>query len=64
MFVLVMLLQNAVPTALNAHTLATLHGNREAEMGSLLFWEYLASIITVPAWLCLFLHLTETVFRV
>lgn len=39
MFLLVMLIQNAVPTALNVHTLATLHANREEEVGALLFWQ-------------------------
>jgi hypothetical protein len=38
-FVLVMLIQNSVPTALNVHTLATLNGNREEEVGALLFWQ-------------------------
>ncbi len=39
MFLLVMLIQNAVPTALNVHTLATLNSNREEEVGALLFWQ-------------------------
>jgi hypothetical protein len=39
MFLLVMLIQNSVPTALNLHTLATLNSNREEEVGALLFWQ-------------------------
>eukprot|EP00882_Tetradesmus_deserticola_P034257 GHRQ01039234.1.p3 GENE.GHRQ01039234.1~~GHRQ01039234.1.p3 ORF type:complete len:111 (+),score=42.64 GHRQ01039234.1:3-335(+) len=39
MFLLVLLIQNSVPTALNVHTLATLNSNREEEVGALLFWQ-------------------------
>jgi len=39
LFVLVMMIQNSVPTALNVHTLATMHQNREEEVGALLFWQ-------------------------
>lgn len=60
MFVLVMLIQNCVPTALNVHTLAVLHNNREAEMATLLFWEYISSVITIPGFLFLFLYLVQT----
>lgn len=58
LFVLVMLIQNSVPTALNVHTLATLHQNREEEVGALLFWQYLAACLTVPAWLMLYMALS------
>lgn len=47
-FVLVMLLQNSVPTALNVHTLATISRCRDAEVGATLFWQYLASCVTLP----------------
>lgn len=62
MFVLVMLLQNCVPTALNVHTLATLHANREAASAALLFWQYLAALVALPAWLALFLGLAQAYF--
>lgn len=46
--------------ALNVHTLATLHNNKEAEMGALLFWQYLAACVTLPAALSCFLWLLNT----
>lgn len=58
-FVLVMLLQNAVPTALNVHTLATMYRSRDAEVGATLFWQYLASCVTLPAALMAFGRLLE-----
>jgi hypothetical protein len=39
------------------HTLATLHGNKEAEMGALLFWQYLAACLALPAALSAYLWL-------
>ncbi|KAF6264393.1 membrane transport protein-domain-containing protein [Scenedesmus sp. NREL 46B-D3] len=59
-FLLVLLLQSSVPTALNVHTLATLNSNREEEVGALLFWQYLASCVTTPACLMLFTWLLKT----
>ncbi|WIA28427.1 hypothetical protein OEZ86_010972 [Tetradesmus obliquus] len=59
-FLLVMLIQNSVPTALNVHTLATLNSNREEEVGALLFWQYLASCITTPAWLMFYTWLLKS----
>lgn len=46
--------------ALNVHTLATLHSNKEAEMGAMLFWQYLAACVTLPAALSFFLWLLNT----
>ncbi|GBF90775.1 auxin efflux carrier family protein [Raphidocelis subcapitata] len=60
--VLVMLCVNSVPTALNVHTLCTMHGNCEAEMGAVIFYEYVASIVTVPLFLALFLHVCQAYF--
>uniref|UniRef100_A0A383VGS0 Uncharacterized protein n=1 Tax=Tetradesmus obliquus TaxID=3088 RepID=A0A383VGS0_TETOB len=59
-FLLVMLIQNSVPTALNVHTLATLNSNREEEVGALLFWQYLASCVTTPAWLMFYTWLLKS----
>jgi len=49
-------------TALNMHTLCTMNGNREAEMGVLIFWGYLASLLSVPVCLTLFLHVCQVYF--
>jgi predicted permease len=60
--ILVMLLVNCVPTALNVSTLCTLHGNREAEMGAIIFYQYILSVVTVPLFLALFLHVCQAYF--
>lgn len=52
--------QNAVPTALNLQTLAVLYGNRDVDLGQLMFWEYLACVVTLPPFLMLFLHLATS----
>lgn len=49
-----------VVAALNVHTLATMHGNREEEMAAMLFWQYLAACITMPAFLSFYLWLLGT----
>ena len=54
---------NARRTALNVHTLCTLNANREAEMGALMFYEYLAACVTVPLFLAFFLHVTQLYFH-
>ena len=57
MFTLVALLQQAMPSALNVFTLAAVHGNQAAAVATLLFWQYLASIFTIPACVAAFLSL-------
>ncbi len=59
MFLVVMLLQNTVPTALNVHAIATIHRSKEQEVGALMFYQYLATVFIVPGWLMLFLHLAQ-----
>jgi predicted permease len=56
-FLLVMLIQNTAPTAILVHTMAAVHQNKEAEVSALLFWQYFASIVTLPPYLTLFLYL-------
>lgn len=43
----VLMLQGASPTAINLSILATLHKNLEQDMANLLFFSYLASIVTI-----------------
>eukprot|EP00238_Polyblepharides_amylifera_P008235 CAMPEP_0196585868 /NCGR_PEP_ID=MMETSP1081-20130531/52354_1 /TAXON_ID=36882 /ORGANISM="Pyramimonas amylifera, Strain CCMP720" /LENGTH=391 /DNA_ID=CAMNT_0041907561 /DNA_START=316 /DNA_END=1488 /DNA_ORIENTATION=+ len=50
LFVFVLLLQHCMPTAINMHTVATLHQNGVAEVTTALFWQYLLSLITLPLW--------------
>lgn len=62
MFLLVMLLQNTMPTALNVHAIATIHRNRENELACLMFWQYLVTVLVVPAWLMLYLYIAHLYF--
>jgi auxin efflux carrier family protein len=57
MFTLVLLLQHAMPSALNIHTVAALHGNHESAVASMLFWQYLACVLTIPACVLVFLSI-------
>jgi len=59
-FMFVLMLQHCMPTAINMHTVATLHQNGVAEVTTVLFWQYLASIITVPCWMMFFLYYLRT----
>lgn len=59
-FMFVLLLQHCMPTAINMHTVATLHQNGVAEVTTVLFWQYLLSIVTVPLWMLLFLYYLRT----
>ncbi|KAI3433898.1 hypothetical protein D9Q98_003700 [Chlorella vulgaris] len=54
LFLLTLLLSNATPTAINLQTLMVLYRHGEAEMSTLLYWQYLASALTVPAYMWLF----------
>jgi predicted permease len=55
MFTLVLTLQHAMPTAVNVHSVAAMHGNHEKVIATLLFWQYIACIITVPVSVTVFL---------
>ena len=55
MFTLVLLLQQAMPTALNVHTMASVHDNNEQVVAALLFWQYIACIVTIPVCVLIFL---------
>ncbi|KAJ9523759.1 hypothetical protein QJQ45_019952 [Haematococcus lacustris] len=57
MAVVVMLVTNATPTAIIVHAIATMYRNREDDLAALLFWEYLASIVSLPLLTALFLHI-------
>ncbi|KAK9835690.1 hypothetical protein WJX74_005946 [Apatococcus lobatus] len=57
LFLFLMLLVQASPTAINIQTMATLCKSGEAEVSALLFWEYICSIFTIPAFTLLFLRL-------
>ncbi|PNW73583.1 hypothetical protein CHLRE_13g564850v5 [Chlamydomonas reinhardtii] len=45
---LVMLVMHTTPTAVMVHSMASIFNNAEDEVAVLLFWQYLASLITLP----------------
>lgn len=55
MFTLVLALQQAMPTALNVHTMASVHRNHEEVVATLLFWQYIACIVTIPVSVVIYL---------
>ena len=57
LFMMALLLQHTAPTAVNLHALAALHQSGEQELGALLFWQYMASLVAVPCCLMLYLRL-------
>ena len=59
LFVFVLLLQHAVPTAINMQTVAALHGSGEAEVSTLLFWQYAASTVLLTIWMTVFQKIAE-----
>lgn len=62
LFLLTLLLCHATPTAMNLQTVAVLRRNGEAEVSYLLCWQYLASLITIPIWMSLFVLLSAGSF--
>ena len=57
MFMYVLLVQNAAPTAINVQAIATMFGNHEREMAALLFWQYMAAIVALPCILSAYMYL-------
>ncbi|GAX80754.1 hypothetical protein CEUSTIGMA_g8189.t1 [Chlamydomonas eustigma] len=53
----VMLLTHAVPTALMLHGMATMYSDKEDEVANILFWQYLACVITLPICMSVFLSI-------
>lgn len=60
MFLLILLLSNATPTAINIQTLTVLYRVGEAEMATMLFWQYIAAVLTLPVWMWAFLRIINT----
>lgn len=59
MFRMVMLLQHAMPTALNMHVVATMHRNHDDEVAEMLFWQYVGCVFSIPAYIAASLHFIE-----
>eukprot|EP00890_Picochlorum_soloecismus_P004192 jgi/Picsp_1/4774/NSC_02142-R1_auxin efflux carrier len=56
-YIIILLLQYCVPTANQMQNIASMYGNYESAMGTLIFWEYVAMLFFVPFWLCIYLIL-------
>ncbi|KAG7671720.1 hypothetical protein Ndes2526B_g07386 [Nannochloris sp. 'desiccata'] len=59
MFLLTLLLANATPTAINMQTLTVLYKFGAEEMSQMLFFEYIASLFTLPGFVWLFLKIID-----
>ena len=57
MFMLVLLLQHAMPTALNVYTLASVKDNYAPEVATISFWQYMCCMVTIPFSVAVFLAL-------
>lgn len=55
LFELVLLLQHAMPSALNLYTLAAMHCNHDKVIAAMLFWQYMACVVTIPVCVASFL---------
>lgn len=60
MFLLILLLVNATPSAVNLTTIAVLYGNGAEELSQILFWEYIASLLTLPIFTWIFLKMSTS----
>lgn len=57
LFEFVLLIQHAMPSAIILSTIATIHDHNSLEMSSLLFYQYMAAIFFMPAFLTVFLQI-------
>eukprot|EP01023_Acetabularia_acetabulum_P004862 TRINITY_DN12045_c0_g1_i3.p1 TRINITY_DN12045_c0_g1~~TRINITY_DN12045_c0_g1_i3.p1 ORF type:complete len:508 (-),score=21.23 TRINITY_DN12045_c0_g1_i3:678-2135(-) len=57
----VMLAQWIVPTAINLESIATVHQNQHVQLSIVLFWQYLFSLFTMPAFAYLFLIIIQQI---
>jgi auxin efflux carrier family protein len=56
-FSMVLLLNFSMPTAINIQTIAVMHGYAELETSALLFYQYAASVVTLPFFIFLFMKI-------
>ena len=57
MFMFVLLLQHAMPSALNVYTIARVKRNEPEVVATMLFWQYIIAVLTIPLSLGVFLAL-------
>ncbi|KAL4437035.1 hypothetical protein ABPG75_004174 [Micractinium tetrahymenae] len=58
-FAYVLMAQYCVPTANQMQNIAAMNGNREKEMGALVFWQYVASFAAIPAFTVFYVWLMD-----
>ena len=53
LFIFVLLLESATPSAINLSVITTLHGHLARETSTLLFYEYITAVVllTINVWL-------------
>ncbi len=57
LFRLTLLLQQTVPTGITVQMIATMLDFGAAELGTLLFWQYVAAIAVTPCWTMLYFRM-------
>lgn len=57
LFRLTLLLQQTVPTGMTVQMIATMLDFGAAELGTLLFWQYVAAIVLTPCWTMLYFRM-------
>eukprot|EP00798_Chlamydomonas_sp_ICE-L_P012698 gene12698-15930_t len=62
-FLLVLLIQNTAPTAIMVHTMSAVHQNGDQEVSTILFWQYLVGIVTIPPYLLWFMYMVKDKFH-
>eukprot|EP01121_Diplochlamys_sp_Union-15-3_P007993 TRINITY_DN2085_c0_g2_i1.p1 TRINITY_DN2085_c0_g2~~TRINITY_DN2085_c0_g2_i1.p1 ORF type:complete len:320 (-),score=24.11 TRINITY_DN2085_c0_g2_i1:4-912(-) len=55
MMVFVLCLESCTPTAIQLSIICTLHGSKEQEISTLLFYEYVSAAFCITAWVVLFM---------
>lgn len=55
MFMLVLLLFQAMPSAVNVHAVAAVKKNHPQVVAGMLFWQYVACTLTIPAFVVIML---------
>jgi predicted permease len=63
MFLLILLLSNATPSAINLQTLTVLFNNGAEEMAQLLFWQYVFSLLSLPLNMWAFLSIIPLITK-
>eukprot|EP00850_Spirogloea_muscicola_P014408 SM000103S09500 [mRNA] locus=s103:354447:357734:- [translate_table: standard] len=60
LFHFVLLLQFAMPTAINVGTVTVLHGTGEKEASIILFWQYSSAVLSMTVWIMVFFSILSS----